>query len=182
MIHESYPWKYDLIKNKKILQQYSKSMFLEDSDQIYVILEKAIFYSAFIIRKLIDCKCKVSNAVDNYSIKVDKIYPIKQITDFYNQINNDNYDWEHTQTINISGKNICNWLIHSVVFSFLVSEEKIDSFVVSSDYDKNKVLYRINIDDWIKYMDFVATDNIVSIKIRYDQKLNNHTFTNKIRE
>lgn len=42
---------------------------------------KAIFYSAFIIRKLIDCKGKVSDEVDKYKFRLKGVRPIKDIRD-----------------------------------------------------------------------------------------------------
>ena len=38
--------------------------------RVGIYIEKAIFYSAFIIRKLIDCKGKVSDEVDKYSFTI----------------------------------------------------------------------------------------------------------------
>ncbi len=55
MIHESYPWKQDLLRRKRLIQKYNNAKMFEqeDSDTAYMIIEKAIFYSAFVIRKLI---------------------------------------------------------------------------------------------------------------------------------
>lgn len=182
MIYESYPWKQDLLRYKRLLQKYNHTELLEkDDDRAYTVIEKSIFYSAFIIRKLIDCKCKVSDAVDSYSFRIEKIIPQKPITHLDRSIDNDTHDWEHISMVTIAGKEICNWLIHSVVFSLLVMEENVESFVVSSDYDRNKALYRIKIDDWIQYMDFVGTDYVVSLHSEYDEKIQDHKFTQKER-
>ncbi len=57
MILESYPWKEDLLKMAKLIDRYNTpSHFRWNSEKTYYNLEKTIFTSAFIIRKLIDCK------------------------------------------------------------------------------------------------------------------------------
>lgn len=183
MIHESYPWKQDLLRRKRLLEKYNHIELLNiDDDKAYFEIEKSIFYSAFIIRKLIDCRVKVSDAVDNYSFQVKTLSPKKSITILSNSIDNDSHDWDHMGEKTVAGKNICNWLIHSLVFSLLIFEDKVTEFVVSSDYDKNKVMYCVNLEDWINYMNFVATDNIVSLNMHYENKLNDYQITQKDRE
>ena len=54
MIYESFPWKQDLLQRKRLILKYNHSELLsEENDRAYTVIEKAIFYSAFIIRKLI---------------------------------------------------------------------------------------------------------------------------------
>ena len=56
MIFESSPWKQDLRKRKNLIIKYNMAdHFEKNDDATYTVIEKAIFYSAFIIRKLIDC-------------------------------------------------------------------------------------------------------------------------------
>ncbi len=78
MIYESHPWKQDLIDKKLQIQKYNTSKYFngDNDDQVYTAIEKGIFYSAFIIRKLIDCKCKVSNEAGYY--QVDNMHYRKQ--------------------------------------------------------------------------------------------------------
>ncbi len=45
--------------------QYSR-IFRKNDDTTYIVIEKAIFYSAFIIRKLIDCDGNLSDEAENY--------------------------------------------------------------------------------------------------------------------
>ena len=55
MIFESGPWKDDLSSyHSKIMEYSSSNYFQNDEDEAYSILEKSIFYSAFVIRKLVD--------------------------------------------------------------------------------------------------------------------------------
>ena len=53
-----------------------------------------MFYSAFIIRKLIDCKSKLSDEADKYAIKV-KVYKAKKQFDIYNRyIDEDSHEYD----------------------------------------------------------------------------------------
>lgn len=70
MIFESFPWKQDLRRRKNLIIKYNTAEHFEKNDDTtYTVIEKAIFYSAFIIRKLIDCGGKLSDESENYRLK-----------------------------------------------------------------------------------------------------------------
>ena len=173
MIYESYPWKQDLLQRKRLILKYNCADFLSEDnyDRSYTVIEKAVFYSAFIIRKLIDCKVKVSDEVDAYKFTLKGVRPLKNVDLMHRWPDEGTHDWEHEMTYTKSGADICNWIIHSLVFFFVfdASGERIDSFCVSSDFDRNKLLYRIDLNDWIKYMEFVGNDSVVSMSVQIDK-------------
>ena len=57
----------------------------------------------------------------------------------------------------------------------------IDGFYVSSDYDRNKMLYRIELKDWLAYMDFVGKDYVVAICMHADEDKKDYVYTRKER-
>ena len=181
MIYESYPWKQDLLRRKRLIQQYNYPELLgDDNDRAYTVIEKAIFYSAFIIRKLIDCKGKVSDEVDKYSFTIKGLQPEKEVNFMNRWPENGKYDWEHEVTYTKPGTDICNWLIHSYVFFFTYdTNERIDGFYVSSDYDRNKVLYWVALKEWIAYMEFVGKDYVVAVDMHFDNHKKDYIFTKK---
>lgn len=183
MIYESYPWKQDLMQRRRLIKKYnSAKFFAKDDDRAYTVIEKAVFYSAFIIRKLIDCKGKVSDEVDKYLFHLKGISPKKGIDMMHRWPDEDTYDWEHEVTYTKSGADVCNWLIHSYVFFFSYDENgEIDSFYVSSDYDRNKILYKIDLNDWIAYMEFVSSDNVVAVCMHANDQKNDYEYTLKER-
>ena len=73
-------------------------------------------------------------------------------------------------------------MIHSYLF-FVEFEEAgaIISFCVSSDYDKNKVLYKISMNDWLAYSEYIATDDVIGISSQYDEKADDYIYTRKER-
>lgn len=79
-MYESGPWKEDLKRRRQLLLQYNtKEHFEKDEDKAYTVIEKAIFYSAFIIRKLLDCNGKMSDEADQYAIKVTEWKPTRKL-------------------------------------------------------------------------------------------------------
>lgn len=184
MIYDSYSWKQDLMARKRTIIKYNNPVFLsEDSAHICNIIEKSIFYSAFIIRKLVDCKVKVSDDVDKYAFNVYCISPKKHINLLNRLPDYDNYDWKTIKVEQVQGCKICNWLIHSYVFLlyYYEGQDKIEGFYVSSDYDRNKILYDIKLKDWLKYMEFVAKDDIVFSRFSFSVKDNDFKYSCKKR-
>lgn len=173
MIYESFPWKQDLYNWMQDIKEYNTAdHFVQDEEVTYTVLEKAIFYTAFITRKLIDCKLKLSSAIDQYQIPLTKYKPLKEINYFNRWPEEKSYDWIHPIKEKVNGKDVCNWLIHSYVFFFGHDDNcgPMIGFYVSSDFDRNKALYYIDIDDWLQYIAFVATDDIVKSCSLYNEK------------
>lgn len=96
MIYESYPWRIGLkrIRNEFIETNTEENFKLND-DRTYSILEQDIFLSAFIIRKLIDCRSKVTDELRNYSFKVRAHKSIKKVTFFKRWPEDGCYDLEN---------------------------------------------------------------------------------------
>ena len=183
MVYESYPWKQDLQRRKRLILKYNTAEgFDRNYNSTYTVIEKSIFYSAFIIRKLLDCGGKLSDEASRYVIKAKSIKPLVHINLMQRWPEEDSHDWEHEKIVAVSGKDVCNWLIHSYLF-FVEFDEggAIISFCVSSDFDKNKVLYKISITDWVEYIGYIVTDDIVSMSSYYDEKADEYIYTCKKR-
>ncbi len=188
MIHESYPWKEDLLKRKEEIIYYnSNAGSLNDEetgeDIAYTYIEKGIFYTAFIIRKLIDCKSKLSDEADKYALNVT-VYNAKRTFDMYNRYpDEDSHDWDNPINKTVQGKEICNWLIHSFMFLLNYNEDAItvSSLFVTSDFDRNKCIYEVSLSDWLNYIDFIASDDICSLVMKYDAKKGEYNYTQKKR-
>ena len=183
MIYESYPWKKELVKHRKTLTKFSKKKMAIYKDRSYFKIEKAILFSAFIIRKLIDCPGKVSDDVDNYRLNVQSIPAIERIDVFNRFVDNDTHDWENAVSETVDARKVCNWLIHSFLLKLVENEggKGIFGFAVSSDYDKSKKLYIIEIKDWIEYIRFVETDNIATLHMKFDERTGDRVYTKKER-
>lgn len=184
MVSESYPWKQDLLRRKSSLIKYNTfEQFEKNNDAAYTAIEKGIFYSAFIIRKLIDCVGYLSAEADNYKIRVRTCKPLGQIDIMHRFPRNESYDLEEEIDVIVNGRDICNWLIHSYVF--FIAQDSIapaSYFCVASDRCKNKNLYIVSMNDWIKYIEFIEKDYVSEINMHYDEKKKDYIFTRKTRE
>lgn len=183
MIENSTLWKEDLKRFRDEFIQYNIHEHLEaDDDHAFDYLQRDVFYTAFIIRKLLDSPGTVSDAVNNYQISIDSYKPKDRI-DILNSVPNEySHDWEHPQRIIRSARDVCNWLIHSFSFQFSVDDKGIvDGFVVSSDWDKNAELYHVKTEDWFSYLDYILSDTISHIHIEYSEKRGERVYTIKKR-
>lgn len=59
--------------------------------------------------------------------------------------------------------------------------DTISNFLVSSDYDKNKFIYKISFDDWLDYMSFIISDDVCYCECQFDHKKGEYVYTNKKR-
>lgn len=182
MVYESYPWKQELLRQKKLIIKYNTHQeWLKSNDRAYTMVEKGIFYSAFIIRKLVDCNGKMSDAADNYTFKVQEIRPLKEINSIRRWTDSDTHEWEKEETLMVLGRDICNWLIHSYIFFTVENDKPFSCFCVSSDFDRNKYLYMVSLNDWLEYMDFIATDYVIKMDTHYDVHKKDYVYTKKTR-
>ena len=58
---------------------------------------------------------------------------------------------------------------------------EINSFFISSDYDRNKVLYCVELKDWLSYMEFVGKDYVKSASMESSDKEVDYIYTRKER-
>lgn len=84
MIYDSQPWRDLLADIKDEIQEVNtEEKFKSDDENTSSALEKDIFLSAFVIRKLIDCKSKVIDKLRDYTFKVKTYKPIKRVDFFH---------------------------------------------------------------------------------------------------
>lgn len=171
MIYKSYKWKKELRHQKKEILRFNRKEFFDDDfDVTYFKIEKAFLFSTIIMRTLLEAQ-KLSDFVDNYQIKVSKNKPKRNIDRLHRFLDDDEYDWKHTDFEKLSGRKICNFILHSYVFSFLFeNNDSIIGFCVSSDYDRNKFLYTIELNDWFDFMNIIITDAVVATKLLANEK------------
>lgn len=164
MHYESYPWKQDLLNELEVIKKYNQSQRLrDDSNQSFSNIEKSIIYSAFIIRKLIDSLDEVSDEVGKYELNTIEFKAKIRINLMRRFPDEETHDWNNPINSVKKGREICNLLIHSYGFAFICNKyNEIDSFVVTSDRTRNDSLYKVDLHDWINFMNFVAEDEIIA--------------------
>lgn len=172
MIYNSEDWKKEL---KKINKRLKTSKYRK-----FFTIEKDIFISAFIVRKLIESD-KMTDRIDNYMLDTVAYKPIKEINRIHCYIEEKEYNWKEKTKIRLEAKKICNFLIHSYVFNlvFAERERKVEKFLVSSDYDRNKYLYEVNLKEWIKFLEEVINDDIIELHRHYEKNKKDYISTKK---
>lgn len=182
MIYESYPWKQEIKRRIQQIKKYNTiTRMSEKPDSTCFILEKNIMYSAFAIRKLIECK-KLSDSADSYSMQTTAYKPIVPINRINRWPSEDTHDLEHSIELSVMGKNVCNWIIHSYIFCLKHDEkDQIVDFMVSSDYDKNTFLYSIDLHNWFDYLSYIANDDVVQSNFRYNTRKKDYDVIQKER-
>lgn len=162
MILDGY-WKSEIKKLIRKLNFWSKrANCLYTEHQV----NKAILYSAIVVRKMLEDELWAMKEIQNasiplpdfklldYRIQVTK-YPFSGDKDYIaERVIPDNYK-DGNETLDIETKIICNSIIHSFVWNLAYSGDNLLGFLISSDYDKIKVLYLVSIDEWIKYLRYV---------------------------
>jgi len=182
LISTSQKWKKELDNLRSQIIRYNTSENIDKNfEATFFKIERALLYSATNIRVLIESH-RLSDEAEAYSIYVTKNRPIKEINGLNKLFDKNAYDLEDTCFESVLGKNVCNWILHSYIFH-LAFEEKghIVGFSVSSDFDKNKGLYTLKLDDWLDYMNFLILDNIIVSSVEYSKKKNEYMYTKKKR-
>lgn len=144
----------------------------------YITVEKTIFYSAFIMRKLFDCKTKVTKQTMNSKIKImkyevnpERINLVRRYTD-EEVINKTNV---MVETVPL--RRICNALIHSAIFDVLYDSNRLIGFFVASDIiiNQKKPIYFIRIEDWISSAKLVVSDQTKTLYLTYSEAIKDYT-------
>lgn len=173
MIYDSRSW-------KRQLKRYARKLRLRRRFKIPSPLlnsfrnsiDKIILYSAVITRKLIESN-KLSDSIDQYEFNVFCHKPRRNVDRLHRWVEDGDYEWDPTKKVSVLGKKLCNALIHSYVYSiYFDNNHYLDGFFVSSDYDRNKILYQVNLADWIDYITLVSEDDIIDAEFIFDIKKN----------
>lgn len=174
MLFDGY-WKKELIHNKKIIKKWrNRTGLFRDYAEHQV--NKAILYSSVIIRKMFEDEKYAEKeikkihleplpegniqlpALDIINYKAEVIvYPFEGDKELINNhMNLENYNRRDYVIKEIELNQICNLIIHSFVWSsvFCEGEKEIYGVVFSSDKEKANFLYLMQIDTFIKIIDF----------------------------
>jgi len=165
MIRESYPWKRDLLRDADIIERWAAKK--TDSEYRSMFLEKKVFLSAFVIRKLFE-DYKITDRITDGSI-LCRVYPSRGTeVNFKNWIDIDrHYDLSSEQRSDINIRSLANQIIHNFVFMFDYSEEcfsPISGFVVASDLGKGRQLYGVTLSAYLSAMRSVGNDWITEFQ------------------
>lgn len=172
MIHDSNPWKKELLQTAAWLQRLRLTE--RTREETHIKLEKAVFFAAYAIRKLVEAR-KLSDAVVSYSIDLE-FFPAKRQVTMLNWGHFDrNYDFESPGAEVHDLVYVCNQLIHSFAFAPEVAEDgRLAAVLVASDKRKSTKLYRVARGQLLGLMRLVGRDNPSEMQYYIDEAGKEH--------
>jgi hypothetical protein len=154
VINSSHFYKNDLETNIETIRR----LIGRDDDESYWLVEKNLFTSAYIIRKLIE-NYKLSDSVTSLSIPVLEIPLINGA--FIDVINNHKifakYEWSKLSKSSLGIKDAMSVLMHSFVFNLICTEV---NFLAVNTFERKNKLYILNVENLLALLFNVATDDV----------------------
>lgn len=174
MIHESWPWKEELKRLIEDLSSITSQTENDRDEQNDFLIERALMYSAFVARLLIDSN-KLTNRINDLCFPVSVIpcvvENLDEITPCQRRFPSHRfYDFENETSCSVPCRLLLNQIIHScMVPSYEIDEAgRIVGFYVSSERKASEHLYRVELANWIQYLNTIATDEFISSKALFD--------------
>lgn len=170
MILESYSWKQELTRHRRSLDVWAAKTH---TSRGYCFIERGIFLSAFIARKLIENR-KVTDRVRNRAIRCNSYRPFRALSDRVSRFHGvfdveKEYDLAKPQVAQFSLFDLTSEIMHSYVFVPTVDEgDRLTSFFISSYKNRDDRVLSIEIGSYLKAIDVVIGDDVQSIRVWKD--------------
>lgn len=170
---ESCYWKEDLLNHAKRLKPVKNPR--RWSERLVVNFEKEIIISFFCIRKLFETH-KVSNKSREYKAEVYSYAPTGKIITRYNQTSIDEvYDLSKEKKVKKKIVFLANQLIHSwTLFAYREEDRNWGGVYACSDFERNKTIYRIPIEEIITIFKLVGNDYPFSYSMKWNEELGDY--------
>ena len=169
MILDSIPWKEELHSLIGQLTSTALPFEYDEDDRSDFFIERALIYSAFVARLLLDAK-KTTDSINDYCMPVGSIPNKLENPEYVSPLlrrfpEHNYYDFENETALSVPCRRILNQIIHSFVIpAFEVDETgTVLGFFVTSDKSANKQLYHIKLECWVKYLEMIVNDDITTI-------------------
>lgn len=167
MISESRYWKQPLLEMADRLEASEAAKKLSEAQ--LVDIERGIFIGFYSIRKLLDCVTKVTDHTKNMKIEI-AWYPNREPVNLMHKDRiGELYDLETVHKELRDLPFICGRIIHSFIFVPVIQEEGgLCGIMFTSDHDKNKKLYELEIATVIDIFRTVGNDWPRNVEMRED--------------
>lgn len=162
MIHESFYWKQPLVETAERLK--ALQLASELSEEQCAQVERDIFIGFYAVRRLIDTVTKLTDATKDLKLQLS-CYESKKPATWLNKYEIDElYNLQSTKQETRDLNFICGRIIHSFVFVIYTGERGgLEKILFTSDTDKDKQLYGLNVVDIIKLFQRVGNDDPTQI-------------------
>jgi hypothetical protein len=165
MIFEGHPWKQEL---GRLLSSLSKWSSKPESSRAEFYIQRAVFISAFVMRKLMENR-KLTDAVRDRSIRCNAFRPLRpisgRISTFAGLANvTDDYDMQKPEQITMSSFDLMSEIMHSYVFKIVLDDQdQMVSFLVNSYNKRDDRLLEIDRKSFEKILTDAIGDRVESM-------------------
>jgi hypothetical protein len=168
MISESFPWKMELRRHLLLFNRWSKKY---DTQKGGFYLERGVFLSAFILRKLMENR-KLTDALRDRSMRCKSFRAFRPLSDrvsrFFGIFDpNKEYDLANPIEVTLSSFDLMSQIMHSYVFIPLIDEETEawTSFLVNSYRNRDDHLLEVNTDEFERLLSDAIRDDVTEIQV-----------------
>ena len=174
---ESIYWKKELLSHAKRLKPVSKPP--RWSEKLACSFEREIIISFFCIRKLFETY-KVSSVSRSYKMQVYVSEANGTQRNLFNRYMMDElYDMENEKLIHRDIWLMTNQFVHSyIIYPYRKRDRNWGGIFVCSDFEKDRLIYRVSIEEVQKVFRIVGNDYSSEVTRSYDAKGNIVTSTN----
>jgi hypothetical protein len=137
------------------------------TDHSFFLFEKDLFVAFFLVRKLIECRTKISKAVDTQTVTLDKFSASgKAPTVLSNHKLDELYRLDKGHKVTKSLGFVCGQFVHSYAFIPVMSHQSgIDGVLFNSFNERVSALYQISMDEIIRLLSTVSNDSITKLQM-----------------
>jgi len=169
MIFESFPWKVELRRHLILISRWRKKC---DTSRGGFYIERGVFLSAFIVRKLMENR-KVSDSLRDRSIQCRSFPALRPLSDRVSRFfgisdPTKEYDTANPTDLTLSSFDLMSEIMHSYVFIPLIDDESgaWTSFLVNSYRNRDDRLLQVETSQFEKLLTDVVCDDVTEVQIK----------------
>jgi hypothetical protein len=160
LIWESSYWKQELLHIAERMRKRAGQR--RWTDRSFFLLEKDVLSAFFGVRKLIEAKTKLPDAVAESRVGVLRFPSLEKNTTLRNRHRvNELFNFDRGTEESMALEKLCNQFIHSYVLEFSFDEDKnFEGILACSDRKRNRELYLLHVEELIRILEDVGTSDV----------------------
>jgi len=170
VIGDSVPWKEALARIATDVERRAGQQ--RWTDRTGFLVERDIMVACFAMRKLLDTPGKISDEARAERASVLSHPLVGKVPDFYDQHEFwEMFDLEQGAHEQLGLRELCNRVVHSLVFSFNGSEQpphRLEGVFVASDKSSRNSLTYISVVELVRVFRVFAEDDVAVMSMRRD--------------
>lgn len=166
MIWESWPWEKRLLEMTSRLRDCKRTENI--NEELLAQVEQDIFIGFYSVRKLIETTTKVTDSIKSMKIQVGWHPNLEHVNWLNNHKLEKLYDLEKLNKETRDILFVCGRIIHSFIFTLAIDDDGLFGILFTSDTDKDKKLYSLELDEVINIFEQVGHDDPKEVKWEKD--------------